>query len=170
MKRTRTTPNSQRRDRGGKPSATATTAGNAVERPHRATTPRARVASPIDEKYAAMTFYDAATRTVRDVGGDVVDVVAHAASVASPEPLDVTPAALAEIDKLYGCEEADPETIQRLALLANLTVANLEHRRHDFTDAATRAFACDRAAITRGTRRGCLDCPYWDLNLEMTPF
>jgi hypothetical protein len=84
------------------------------------------------------------------------------------ESLSDVPRALAEIEKLYACEPASIETIKQLAAISGGTVADLEHRRHDFQRKEKEAL-CPMHHLPPDRRR-CMTCPYWDINKEVTPF
>lgn len=108
-------------------------------------------------KYAHLSVYDPAARVVR--GGRGAD--------GAPVDLTKPPKALAERDKLYACEDADRETIMRLAALAGMTVGQLEYRRLHWTQKKTLRPGCLTLAPDR---RRCLNCPAWRLRAEETPF
>src|SRR5437899_997914 len=84
------------------------------------------------------------------------------------ESLSDVPRALSELEKLYACEPADIKSIKQLAAIGGTTVADLEHRRHEFMR-KEKAEMCPMGPIPPDRRR-CMTCPYWDINTEATPF
>lgn len=111
------------------------------------------------EKYAALTVYDPATKTVRDAKGN--DVTQRAPTLAE---LSAMPGPLAVLDRLYECEDADEKTIAGLAQLAGCTVATLEAKRRDWQ---VPPVTCPPRV--RENRRRCWRCPRWT-ETNATPF
>lgn len=119
--------------------------------------PRPALAS----KYAQLTVYDPATRTVEQADGSRVALAAPPTLA----ELSAMPGPLNALDRAYVCEEADDVTIQMLAATAGITVGALEAKRHDWRPRPT---ACARDVPEN--RRRCWRCPLWTLTNDPAPF
>lgn len=120
------------------------------------------VAPTVADKYAHLSVYDPASRTVLDASGNAVT-----AAPPTLAELSQTPGPLRMLDRLYACETADETTIQQLAALAGIPISVLESKRHDFVRKPDDPPPCPRE--TPYNRRRCIWCPWWRLADE-TPF